>query len=443
MNQPAAGLSARDDGAPVVFAGWMEALESSFADESVRRRMKSEIMAFLGACKRERRPASIGFAREFAGGAKDPESTYTTRKEALRWFVTKGRYQPDLQILAEAYSKRRCEDNNMPPIAETDLGKTDWEIALVRALRTRGRLWRTEQTYREWAWKFAAWLRPLSPYAAGPEEVREFLSELAVKKRVAPATQKQALNALVFLMREALSKDLGDFSDFVRAASKRRVPVVLSKSECTRIFAEFEGTSRLMAKLMYGSGLRLSELLRLRIQEVDLERGRLTVRAGKGDKDRVTVLPNELVPALREQIERLKDLHAKDRALGLDGVWLPEGLDRKYPNAGKQLGWQWMFPSRQVSVDPQSGIRRRHHVLDGAFQSRVRLAAKRAGILTKRITPHIFRHSFATHLLEAGVDIRTVQDLLGHDSVETTQIYLHVMQKPGGVGVKSPLDGLP
>jgi integron integrase len=269
------------------------------------------------------------------------------------------------------------------------------------------------------------------------------LSDLAVRKRVAPATQKQALNALVFLMQEALKKHLGDFSDFVRASKKRRVPVVLTKSECARILAEFEGTSQLMAKLMYGAGLRLSELLRLRIQEVDLERGRLTVRGGKGDKDRVTVLPDGLITALRAHVERLKELHTKDRAVGLDGVWLPEGLDRKYPNAGKELGWQWMFPSRQISNDPQSGVRRRHHVLDGSFQAQVRQAARRAGILTKRITPHVFRHSFATHLLEAGVDIRTVQDLLGHDSVETTQIYLHVMQKPGGVGVKSPLDGLP
>lgn len=442
MNQPAASLAARDDGAPVDFAGWMEALGSGFADEGVRRRMKSEILAFLGACKRERCPASIGFARQFSANANETADSYSLRREALRWFVSIGRYKPDLAKLAEACSVRRWEDASVPPMAENDLGRVDWEVQLIRALRTRGRLWRTEQTYREWSWKFATWLKPLSPYAAGPGDVRSFLSELAVKKRVAPATQRQALNAIVFLMREALSKDLGDFSDFVRATSKRRVPVVLSRNECSRIFAEFEGTAKLMAKLMYGSGLRLSELLRLRIQEVDLDRGRLTVRGGKGDKDRVTVLPNDLVPALREHIDRLKGLHAKDRAADLAGVWLPEGLDRKYPYAGKQLGWQWMFPSRQISDDPQSGVRRRHHVLDGAFQAQVRLAARRAGILTKRITPHVFRHSFATHLLEAGVDIRTVQDLLGHDSVETTQIYTHVMQKPG-VGVKSPLDGLP
>jgi len=195
-----------------------------------------------------------------------------------------------------------------------------------------------------------------------------------------------------------------------------------------------------MAELMYGAGLRLMELLRLRVHHLDLDRGQLKVYAGKGDKDRITVLPNRLVPQLREHLGRLKVIFDRDRAENLAGVWLPEGLERKFKKAGETWQWQWLFPSREASFDPVSGTHRRHHVLDGAFQNAIRLAANRAGI-DKRVTPHVLRHSFATHLLESGTDIRTVQELLGHESVETTQIYTHVMQKPG-LGVRSPLDAL-
>jgi integron integrase len=194
-----------------------------------------------------------------------------------------------------------------------------------------------------------------------------------------------------------------------------------------------------MAELMYGAGLRLMELLRLRIHHLDLERRQLKVHAGKGDKDRVTVLPNSLVPELEAHLARLRPLFTADRRAGLSGVWLPEGLAAKFGRAGERWEWQWLFPSREVSIDPATGTRRRHHVLDGTFQNTIRGAAERAGI-SKRVTPHVLRHSFATHLLESGADIRTVQELLGHESVETTQIYTHVMQKPG-LGVHSPLDG--
>ena len=215
--------------------------------------------------------------------------------------------------------------------------------------------------------------------------------------------------------------------------------MVLSKAECARLFAELDGTTRLMAELAYGSGLRLMELLRLRVQHVDLERGQLRVSGGKGDKDRVTVLPAKLAARLQEHLARLRELHAADRAAGLPGVWLPEGLARKYPKASERWNWQWLFPSRETSVDPATKIRRRHHVIDSTFQNNIRWAAERAK-LDKRVTPHVLRHSFATHLLDGGTDIRTVQELLGHASVETTQIYTHVMRKPG-LGVRSPLDG--
>jgi integron integrase len=292
-------------------------------------------------------------------------------------------------------------------------------------------------TYRSWAAKFAAMLRPRSPYAAEAGDVGAFLTRLAVERRASPATQRQALNAVVFFLEEGLRRKLEPI-EFKRAQPKRRMPVVLSREECQRMFGQLDGTARLMAELTYGAGLRLMEVLRLRVQDLDLERGKLMVRSGKGDKDRVTVLPEKLQGRLRLHLERLRALHGADRASGLAGVWLPEGLARKYQGAGETWEWQWLFPSRETSTDPANGMRRRHHLIDTTFQNTIKRAARAAGI-DKRVTPHVLRHSFATHLLEAGSDIRTVQELLGHESVETTQIYTHVMKKPG-LGVRSPLD---
>lgn len=310
----------------------------------------------------------------------------------------------------------------------------------MQALRTKGLLWRTEKTYREWGSRFAASLDGKSPYAATAEDVAAFLTKIATEQRASRSTQRQALNAIVLLLQEALKRSLGDL-DYVKARPRPRMPVVLSREECQRLFEAMEGTAKLMAELMYGGGLRLMELLRLRIHHLDMDRGQLKIYSGKGDKDRITVLPASLLDRLRAHLQRLAELHQKDRAAGLPGVWLPEGLARKYARAGEQWEWQWLFPSREISTDPASGLKRRHHVLDGAFQTAIRRAAAKASI-DKRVTPHVLRHSFATHLLENGVDIRTVQDLLGHESVETTQIYTHVMQRPG-VGVRSPLDTLP
>lgn len=324
-----------------------------------------------------------------------------------------------------------------PPPAASDLGREPWERDLIRASRERNFLWRTEQTYREWAVRFARFIAPRSPYAASGDDVAAFLSEMAVQGRASPSAQKQALNALVFLMQEALHRDLGQMN-FARPAARRRVPTVLSQGECKALFAQLEGTPRLMLELAYGAGLRLMELLRLRVHHLDLERLRLQVLGGKGDKDRVTVLPEKLVPALRERLARLREQWTADRAAKVPGVWLPEGLARKYPKAGESWEWQWLFPSRDLGRDPATGVMRRHHLSDTSFQRTVKQAATKAG-LNKRVTPHTFRHSFATHLLEGGTDIRTVQELMGHASVETTQIYLHVMKKPG-LGVRSPLD---
>jgi integron integrase len=329
----------------------------------------------------------------------------------------------------------------IPPLAPHDLGTPPWEQRLIRRIRELHYLWRTEQTYRAWAWRFARSLPGRSPETASAEDVRAFLSRLAVEERVSVSTQRQALNAVVFLLREALGREVGDFGDFLRARPRRSVPVVLSRQECQRLFDVLDGTFRLMAELAYGAGLRLNELLHLRVKDLDFDRRQLSVYAGKGAKDRVTVLPEKLIPRLKLHVEKtVRDVFDGDRNAGRPGVWLPDALGRKYPRAGEQWQWFWVFPSRHPLHDPRTGELRRHHVLDATFQAAIKQAAQRAG-LHKRVTPHVLRHSFATHLLESGTDIRTVQDLLGHSSVETTQIYTHVMQKPG-LGVRSPLDTL-
>lgn len=441
-------LSLRNmDSRPVSFADWKAVLARAPLLETEREAFRQEILSYLHHCKVQRSPATAASMKLYL--VERERSTSGPAREALRWFYRAAKGLPAYRALppvpgsapisapsppAAGAVERR---NLPPPKAADDLGQFPWERDLIKAIRERGFLWRTEQTYREWAARFAAFLGERSPYAANGPEVTAFLSDLAVRQRASQATQRQALNALVFLMEEALHRKLGEL-DFRKAERRRKIPTVLSKDEVGRLFAALTGTTRLMAELMYGSGLRLLELLRLRIHHLDLERGRLQIYAGKGNKDRVTVLPDALKPALEQHVQRLKLLYAGDRENGLAGVWLPEGLAAKYPKAGERWEWQWLFPSRKASRDPVSGIVRRHHLVDSTFQEDIRRAAELAGLM-KRVTPHVLRHTFATHLLEAGSDIRTVQELLGHASVETTQIYTHVMVKPG-LGVRSPLD---
>lgn len=395
---------------------------------------RRDILAFLHHCKVSCAPATIMLAKSYLE-VRERQGVSRARM-ALRWFFKAAQSAPVTTVVGGP--TRPPRPLAVPPPAAADLGGADWERDLIVAARRQGLLWRSEETYRGWAARFARFLAPRSAYQADADDVAAFLTRLAVEQRASPATQKQALNALVFLMQEGLHRTLGDI-DFQRAYPKRRLPTVLSREECRRLFSEMHGTERLMAELAYGAGLRLMELLRLRVHHLDLERNTLTVRAGKGDKDRQTVLPLSLRPALERQLVRLRELFAKDRAEGLAGVWLPEGLERKFKRAGERWEWQWLFPSREASVDPVTGVRRRHHLIDTTFQRILKRAATAAQI-DKRVTPHVLRHSFATHLLEAGTDIRTVQELLGHQSVKTTQIYTHVMQKPG-LGVRSPLDG--
>jgi integron integrase len=273
----------------------------------------------------------------------------------------------------------------------------------------------------------------------GSAEVRAFLTHLAAERNVAAATQNQALNALVFLYREVIGGELEWIDGFEPAKRGQRLPEVLSTQEVQAVLSHLTGTQALIGQLLYGTGLRLMECLRLRVKDIDFARGQLVVRAGKGDKDRVTMLPELLRQPLKAHLHRVRELHEKDLEAGVGEVWLPKALAVKYPRAPREWAWQWIFPSAELSHDPRSGQRRRHHVSDAGVQRAIKMAAQSAG-LARRVTPHVLRHSFATHLLENGYDIRTVQELLGHKDVATTQIYTHVMKKPG-LGVRSPLDG--
>ena len=313
-----------------------------------------------------------------------------------------------------------------------------WLEAVKRATRLNHYSIRTEQTYIEQVRRFLLFTGPVKAEDLGEVQVQRFLEHLAIRRRVAASTQNQAFSAILFFFKRVLNRPLGNLEDTVRAKRGRRLPEVLSRDEVKRFLALTEGSSGLMLRLLYGAGLRLMECIRLRVKEVDFERGVIMVRDGKGDKDRVVMLPASVRAGLEQHFERLRVLWAQDKAAQLDGVWLPDALDIKYPNAGKEWGWQWVFPAKSVAVDPRSGRTRRHHLNENTLHKAVKAAAQRSGI-AKPMSAHTLRHSFATHLLEAGTDIRTVQELLGHASLETTQIYTHVMQTPG-MGVRSPLD---
>jgi integron integrase len=299
---------------------------------------------------------------------------------------------------------------------------------------------RTEQAYLDWIKRFIRHFGKRHPRDLGAAEVSEFLTHLAVAGQVAASTQNQAKSALLFLYREVLDVELPWLDDVESAKAPRRLPVVLTQAEVVALLARLEGTNALVCRLLYGTGLRIMECLRLRVKDVEFERGEILVRDGKGFKDRVTMLPTSLAPLLREHMVRVAELHRQDLVAGHGEVWLPYALERKYPNAGREWAWQYVFPSAKLSVDPRSGVVRRHHVADQAVQRALKLAVRAAGV-AKPATPHTLRHSFATHLLESGYDIRTVQELLGHSDVSTTMIYTHVLNK-GGRGVRSPLDGL-
>ena len=327
-----------------------------------------------------------------------------------------------------------------PCVSEATTNRPRLREQLHEAMRRRNYSRRTEQAYWYWIRWFVRHNGLRHPAEMGEAEVEAFLSWLASERNVAAATQNQALSALLFLYKGVLGRDLPWFKDLVRAKRPVRVPVVLSRADVGRLLGQMEGAKWLMASLLYGAGLRQIECLQLRVKDVDFAYRQILVRDAKGAKDRVTMLPEETVQPLQAHLGRVRALHQRDLAAGHGEVSLPFALARKYPRAGREWAWQFVFPSGVLSADPESGVMRRHHVFPDTLGRAVKAAARAARIV-KPVSCHTLRHSFATHLLEGGYDIRTVQELLGHSDVSTTMVYTHVLNK-GGRGVASPLDGL-
>ena len=325
---------------------------------------------------------------------------------------------------------------SLPP---PSVGKPKKLLECVRdVMRLKHYSLRTERTYCDWIKRFIRFHGMRHPAEMAELEVGEFLTDLARAGNVSASTQNQALSALLFLYKQVLKREIGWLNQVERAKKPSRLPVVLNRDEVHKIFAHLHGTARLMAGLLYGSGLRLMECARLRVKDIDFAYARITVRDTKGGRDRVTMLPVNLAAPLQRHLQIVRTQHEQDVADGFGEVWLPNALARKYPNAAREWSWQFVFASSRISVDPRSKVKRRHHLDESALQQAVKRAVRAAG-LSKPASCHTFRHSFATHLLENGYDIRTVQGLLGHKDVSTTMVYTHVLNKPG-VGVRSPLD---
>ncbi len=452
----------------IVFDEWEAVLKQTVAPE-LQRGYREAIVKFRYWLKQTGRTPDVETFKahlEWKKSYLSPER-YEIRREALRWYYKEGLRKINDSEVANSQEAMSSDTNNdardkkthqaasvkerqevpeyrtyhmtdVPTAGARDLGNEPWEKHLVSRIREKHLAWQTEKTYRGWCRRFIESCGSKHLEMLNHEDIRKWLSDLAVKGRVSVATQSQALNSVVFFFREVLKRDPGDFSDFARARRGRKVPTVLTQAECKRLFEAMTRTNKLMAELMYAAGLRLNELLRLRVKDVDIERLQLAVQMGKGGKSRLTMIPQKLAPALKEHRERLRTLHARDRETNLPGVELPEALERKWPKTGEKFTWFWFWPSRNLMRDHRSGIIRRHHVLDVTFQKAIREATERAGF-DKRVTPHTLRHSFATHLLASGVGIRDVQDLLGHADISTTEIYLHTANQTG-IGVRSPFD---
>ena len=346
--------------------------------------------------------------------------------------------QAEEAIRLYVYYKSR--HHNGLPAQNTDT-KAIWRQygqEMKAIIRLKHMAYSTEKTYLGWLRSFYTFLKGHPPDQLDETHVMNFLSFLAVDRKVAKGTQNQAMNALLFFFRHVLNKDMGDIRGAVRSSKNITLPVVLSRDEVNRLLEKLDGVRRLMAQAIYGAGLRNNECIQLRIKDLDFERECLTVRCGKGNKDRQTLLPASLQGPLRDHLEKVRELYEEDRKNDLPGVYMPTALVRKYPNASVSWEWFWVFPAGNISVDPRTKVIRRHHVHPSGLQKAIKIAARTAGI-HKKVNVHTLRHSFATHLLEGGYDIRTIQELLGHSSVKTTMIYTHVAKK-NRLGVKSPLD---
>ena len=350
------------------------------------------------------------------------------------WQVQQAKKAIELYRYVQSTGKRLSSKKSASPSSGA------WKKAadnMVKRLRLKGCAYKTEQTYLHWLRDFYRFVDNSPPETISDRHLMDYLTYLSVERNVAKSTQSQAFNALLFFYRNVLGRDPGDIRDAIRARPKKRLPVVLTRTEISLLLEQLSGIPLLMAKIIYGGGLRLQECISLRIKDIDFEQNILSIR-GKGDKDRRTLLAGVAVNPLKIHIERVRKLFEDDRQAGVSGVQLPNALERKYTNAGKEWIWQWVFPSKNLSVDPRTQIVRRHHIHSTSLQKHIKKAANRA-MITKRVTVHTLRHSFATHLLESGTDLRTIQELLGHSSVQTTMVYTHVARK-NALGVTSPLD---
>lgn len=356
------------------------------------------------------------------------------------WAAASTRLTPSHTTLAREPLHAQITDNESSNFPTSDVQRRFPEALprLVAEIRQLGYSIRTERSYEQWVLRFLAFMKHDSLDNISAADVKAFLDHLVVQRNVAASTQNQALNSLVFFFKHVLGRELGELGDFARSKRPKRLPTVLSPEEVAALLSELEGVHYLMAALLYGTGMRLMECVRLRVQDLDFPYQQIHVRNGKGKKDRVVPLPRKLAQPLREQLATVKEYHEADLALGFGEVFLPDALGRKYPKAAKEWVWQYVFPSGRLSVDPRTRKQRRHHIDESSLQKMIKRAAQKVGI-TKRVSSHTLRHSFATHLLENGYDIRTVQELLGHADVSTTMIYTHVLNTPGVV-VRSPLD---
>ena len=356
-------------------------------------------------------------------GSKKEDWQVTQANESLRYYF----YYQSIK------NRTNCNDFI---VKSEDWNKLEAETKTV--LRLKHLSYSTEKVYLGWLRKFKAYLNGKAVGDINPNDIRAYLSSLAVERNISASSQNQCFNALLFVFKNVLHKELGDLSETVRAKKGVRIPVVMTVKECMLVIDNLEGIYKLMAKIIYGGGLRLSECIRLRIQDIDFERQVLTIRGGKGNKDRETLLSESIIPNLHEHIANIRHIYDGDRKNNIEGVNLPDRLDKKYINAGREWRWFWLFPSKNLSVDPRLSVVRRHHVQPITLQKQVKKAIDKSGIV-KKASIHTFRHSFATHLLEAGYDIRTIQELLGHANVQTTMIYTHIAKR-NKLGVRSPLD---
>ncbi len=383
----------------------------------------------------------LAFAQRTSGQVVEPQSSQAYLSELERskepWQVKQAR---DALQLYQHFIDGQARPVEGPP-ADIDQAWKNAAEEMVRMLRLKHLSLSTEKSYLSWLRRFYRANRQMLPEQCASTHIRHFLSELAVDRQVAASTQNQAFNALLFFYRHVLGQGpiIENLSDTVRAKPRRRLPVVLSREEIKAFFAALEDPYRLACRLIYGGGLRIMECLRLRVGDLDFGKNHITVRGGKGDKDRITLLPASVADDLKGHLEQVRQLFAEDRQQGYDGVYLPTALERKFPNASTEWVWQWVFPAPSVSTDPRTRVVRRHHLLDNTLQKKFRAVVRRLD-LQKRASVHSLRHSFATHLMENGYDIRTIQDLLGHANLQTTMIYTHVAGK-NLLGVRSPLDG--